>query len=48
MSSQPDWKDIGRSFSHAMKNAMNTLDFSELNQSIEMGGDGLRPVRREI
>lgn len=35
MSSQPDWKDIGRSFSHAMKNAMNTLDFSELNQSIE-------------
>lgn len=34
MSSQ-EWKDIGKSISHSLKNAIDTLDFTELNNSIE-------------
>ena len=33
--SQNDWMDIGKSISHSIKNAVDTLDFTELNNSIE-------------
>lgn len=33
--SQNDWMDLGKSIGHSLKNAIDTLDFTELNNSIE-------------
>lgn len=33
--SQNDWLDLGKSIGHSLKNAIDTLDFTELNSSIE-------------
>lgn len=33
--SQNDWMDLGKNIGHTLKNAIDTLDFTELNRSIE-------------